>query len=361
MNFLGKMFGTSRTQVVAGLDLGSAMLKVAQVRPVASGIELVTIGGVPTPPDAMRSGAIVDVNLLGEAVGQLLEAARLPPGTRLVSAVTGSQVVIRPITMTRMTDKELPGAIRFEAEKYLAYPVSQAQVTGIKLRDIDARSMETLLVAAPMELISKAKEVIQVADCQAEAIDLEPLVLRRALKLCSPEKLQRRVALVNLGANQSSVNILREGVLCHNRTIPFGGVAVTQALSNGLNLPFEEAEKIKKTKLEILADSAQAPPTVKSMLLAIQSPLSRLVTEIKRSLDYYQATYKGEHVEQLVLCGGTAQLRRLDAFLKKELKVPCEIGNPFSNISLPRGSSLTRETLADLAPSAMTVIGLALR
>ncbi len=361
MNFLGKMFGTSRTQALAGLDLGSATLKVAQVRATANGVELVTIGGIPTPPEAMKGGVIVDVNSLGEAVAELMAAARLPLGTRLVSAVTGGQVVIRPITMVKMSEKELPNAIRFEAERYLAYPVSQAQVTGIKLRDIDAKQMETLLIAAPNEIISKAKEVIQVAQCQPEAIDLEPLVLRRALKICAPEKLKRNVALVNLGAFQSSVNILREGVLCHNRTIPIGGISLTQSIGNNLNLPFDEAEKLKKSKGEVLLDGTPAPPAVKSIYTAIQPVLTRLVTELKRSLDYFQATYKGESVALVILCGGTAHLRRLDAFLKKELRITCEIADPFTNVALPKNSTITRETLHDLAPSAMSVMGLALR
>lgn len=361
MNFLGKMFGASRSQALAGLDLGSATLKVAQVRATPQGVELVTIGGIPTPLEAMKGGVIVDVNLLGEAVAELLAAARLSPGTRLVSAVTGGQVVIRPIQMAKIPDKELPTAIRFEAERYLAYPVSQAQVTGIKLRDIDDKKQETLLIAAPNELVSKAKEVIQVANCQAEAIDLEPLVLRRTLKICAPEKLKRRVALVNLGGYQSSVNILRDGVLCHYRTIPVGGMALTQAIGNSLNLPYEEAEKLKKSKGEVLLDDTPAPPAVRSIFNAMQPVLSKLVTELKRSTDYYSATYKGEHVDLLYLCGGTAHLRRLDAYLKKELRISCEIADPFTNIVLPKNSTISRDMLKDLAPSAMSVLGLALR
>lgn len=361
MNFLGKMFSSSRPAAVAGLDLGSATLKVAQVKVSDKGVELVTIGGMPTPPEAMKGGVIVDVNILSEAVADLVAAARITPGARLVSAVTGSQVVIRPITMTKMTDKELPQAIRFEAERYLAYPVAQAQVTGIRLRDIDSKNMETLLIAAPNDLVSKAKEVIKGANSQVEAIDLEPMVLRRSLKVCAPDKLKRRVALVNLGANQSSVTILHEGVLCHNRTIPLGGVSITQAIGNNLNLPFEDAEKLKKTKGEVLMDGTPAPPAVKSIFTAMQPVLGKLVTELKRSTDYYAATYKGEHLDVMILLGGTAHLRRLDAYLKKELKVSCEIADPFVNINLPKNSNLTRETLKDLAPSAMPVLGLALR
>ncbi len=361
MNFLGKMFGGSRSQVVAGLDIGSANLKVAQVRATGSGTELVTLGGLPTPPDAMKNGAIIDATALGEAVAELLDAARLGPGTRLVASVAGSQVIIRPIVMNRVADRELAGAIRFEAERYLAYPVAQAQVYGIKLRDIDQKSMETLLVAAPNEIITSAKEVIKVAQCTPEAIDLEPLVLRRALKLCAPDKLQRRVALVNLGAAQSSINILREGVLCHNRTIPMGGQSLTQAIGNNLNLPFDEAEKLKKMKGEVLLDTTPVAPAVKSVYNAMQPVLDRLLTDLRRSLDYYHATYKGESVDLLILCGGTAQLKKLDAYLKKELEIPCEIADPFVNLTMPKNSNLTRASLRELAPSAMSVIGLALR
>jgi type IV pilus assembly protein PilM len=89
--------------------------------------------------------------------------------------------------------------------------------------------------------------------------------------------------------------------------------------------------------------------------------LQELVNEVQRSFDYYRSRYKGETVDLVVLSGGTAKLKNIDAFLSKELKVRCEIANPFKRISLAKVPGLSAEELQELAPMAMGVVGLALR
>ncbi|MEW6281796.1 MAG: type IV pilus assembly protein PilM [Candidatus Eremiobacterota bacterium] len=359
MNFLGKLFGGGKPPGMAGLDVGSDSIKVAQVRVTSSGAALLAYGSAPTPTDAFRAGAISDPEALGQAVAELLADTDLPPGTRIVSAVTGQHVVVRPITMARLPDRELGKAIQFEAEKYLPYQVSDAQVTGIKLRDLDQNKMETLLIAAPNEMINKAKGVIERAGCVPEAIDLEPLVLRRALKRCAPDKLRQRVMLLNLGAALTSINVLREGVLCHNRTITIAGHSITQAIQQSLNVSLDEAERLKKEKGVVLEEDIGGSPAARKIASAVQPVLTRMITELKRSFDYYGSTYRGESIDEIVLSGGTARFRGLAGFLSQGLQIGCSVADPFEPLSLPKG--LDREDLRAEGPAAMTAIGLALR
>lgn len=312
----------------------------------------------------IRDGAVVDARMLGDAIRQLLVDSAVPTNTKIVSAVTGQQVVIRPISMTKMTEKELIQAIRFEAERYLPYSVTEAQITGIKLQDTDEKSMDVLLIAAPNEMVNNAKEVVKMAEVQPEAIDLEPFALLRALQLtASSEKMQQCIALVNLGASSSSINIFKGGVLRHNRTITIAGNSFTKAIGQSLNLSFEEAEKIKKEKgvIRVEKDATPVPPTTMRIFNVILPVLTELVTEVQRSFDYYRSRYRGESVDLVVLSGGTARFKNIEAYLSNELSIQCEVANPFRNLSVQKISGMTPDDLEELAPSAMAVIGLALR
>lgn len=89
--------------------------------------------------------------------------------------------------------------------------------------------------------------------------------------------------------------------------------------------------------------------------------LTELVTEVQRSFDYYRSRYRGESVDLVVLSGGTARFKNIEAYLSNELSIQCEVANPFRNLSVQKISGMTPDDLEELAPSAMAVIGLALR
>ena len=85
------------------------------------------------------------------------------------------------------------------------------------------------------------------AEVEPSGITLEPLALQKTLGFClDADQLNGTVALVNIGASFSSINIFSAQRLRHNRTISIAGNNFTKAINQNLNVSFEEAEKIKK-------------------------------------------------------------------------------------------------------------------
>lgn len=364
MNILKKLF--KGKEEVAGIDIGSSTIKIGQATKSPNGYQYTRFAWCPTPPMTIKDGAIVDARVLGETIRQLLSTSGFT-ATRMVSAVSGQSVVIRPINMTQMTERELQHAIKFEAERYLPYSVAEAQINGHILRNSiegDDKMMEVLLVAAPNEMVKNTQEVIKMAQATPDAIDLEPFALLRALSRgVDPDTLKQTIALINLGASSSSINIFKAGVLRHNRTITVAGNSFTKAIGQSLNLSFEEAEKIKKDKgvIRVEKDATPVAPTTMRIFNVIIPVLTELVTEIQRSFDYYRSRYKGESVDLVVLSGGTAKFKNIDIYISNELSIECQIANPFRNISIQNVQGITPDDLEDLAPMAMVVTGLALR
>jgi type IV pilus assembly protein PilM len=365
VDFIRKLFAKAPDQ--GAIDIGSSFVKLAVVEKKKTGPpELIYFSVVPTPPMTIKDGSILDAQTLGDTIGGLLRANSIDPKKfKLVSAVAGQQVVIRPIPMTKMKPEEVRQAIRFEAERYLPYPVADATVSGTILSEDtgDGRTMEVLLVAVPNEIVEAAREVIKLAEVEPSGITLEPLALQKTLAFCLDEKqLNGTVALVNIGASFSSINIFSAQRLRHNRTISIAGNNFTKAINQNLNVSFEEAEKIKREKGVIKVDSTEdsAAPATQKIFTLIEPVLKELVTEVQRSIDYYRSRYKDGSIDLIVLSGGTAAFKNIDTYLSKEFKVKCMVADPFSHMDVSKVKGMTRAELRDLAPGAMVVLGLAL-
>jgi type IV pilus assembly protein PilM len=365
MGFLKTLF--AKKGVAGGLDLGCNTIKIVQLTSRREKeYEMASLVLGPTPAMTIKDGTIVDPRALGDNVKQLILNNKLNM-TKVVGAVSGQSVVIRPINMTQMTERELQHAIKFEAERYLPYSVAEAQIKGTILRkniEGDEKSMEVLLVAAPNEMVKNTQDVIRFAGINPLAIDLEPFALVRSLQLSvDPEVFNQTIALINLGASSSSINIFKGGVLRHNRTIVVAGNSFTKAIGQSLNLSFEEADKIKKDKgvIRVEKDATPVAPTTMRIFNVIIPVLTELITEIQRSFDYYRSRYRGESVDIVILSGGTAKFKNIDAYISSELGVQCQIANPLKAINISNVPGYTPEELQELAPSLMVTMGLAMR
>lgn len=364
MQFFKRLFGGKG--VVGGVDLGTSSIKMAQIQKGSNGLKLVRFAEGPTPALTIKDGQLIDPRVLGDTLKSLLVDNKMTMD-RVVSAVSGQAVVIRPINMTQMSERELQNAIKFEAERYLPYSVADAQIKGTILRksiEGDEKTMEVLLVAAPNEIVNNTQEVIKSAGVMPLAIDLEPFALVRGAQVALGDLInQQTVALINLGASSSSINIFKSGILRHNRTITTAGNSFTKAIGQSLNLSFEEAEKIKREKgmVRVEKDATPVAPTTMRIFNVIIPVLTDLVTEVQRSFDFYRARYRGESVDIVLLSGGTARFRNIDAYMSNELGVPCQVADPFKGIDISDVPGYTQEELREIAPSLVVATGLALR
>ena len=364
MSFLFKWLAGKNA--LCGIDIGSSSIKLTQIDKTSNGYQLAKLAITPTLSSTFKDGNIIDSQILADSLRTTIANNKISI-SGAVGAVAGQSVVIRPINMARMSEKELQNAIRFEAERYLPYPVAESRIYGSILRpsiDGDDKSMEVLLVAAPNDLVKNTQDVLHLAGLQVQAIDIEPFALVRALQVTLDEAVfNKTVVLLNIGASYTSISIFKGGYLRHNRTVTVAGNSFTKAISQSLNLNVEEAEKIKKEKgmIRVEKDTTPIAPTTMRIFNVIVPILSELLTEVQRSFDYYRSRYRGETIDQIVLCGGTSRFKNIDAYISSELGIPCMVANPLKNLSVADIPGYTSEELQYLAPELMVSIGLSLR
>ncbi|MFP4498675.1 MAG: type IV pilus assembly protein PilM [Vulcanimicrobiota bacterium] len=366
MDFFKKLFGGfSAPSAIGGLDIGTSSIKMVELSKTNTGYKMERYTEGPTPAMTLKDGLVTDPGALADALKDLLANSQMTMD-KAVGAVTGRSVVIRPIMMTQMKRHEMQNAIRFEAERYLPYSVSEAVVRGSVLRpevEGEESMMEVLLVAAPNEMVNGIQDVISLSGITPKYIDLEPSALSRAIMAnLSDEVKKQTISLINLGASFSSINIFKDGLLRHNRSISIAGNSFTKAIGQSLNLSFEEAEKLKKEKgiIRVEKDATPVAPTTMRIFNVILPVLNDLMTEIQRSFDYYRSRYSGESVDFVVISGGTSKFKNIDEYMANELGIPCGLANPLVNIDITDVPGYTPEELQEKAPTMMAVLGLAL-
>jgi type IV pilus assembly protein PilM len=275
----------------------------------------------------------------------------------VATSLSGSAVIVKKIGLPIMTDKELAESIRWEAEQHIPFAIEDVhldyQVVGPPARTASNATMEVLLVAAKKEQVSSYASVIAQAGRVPVIVDIDAFALQNAYELNYPPLPDAVVALVNVGASASNINILSNGRSLFSRDISIGGNAYTEAIQRELNLSFERAEEVKRGRSEAGAQARELRP-------ALDAITHTRLLELQRTFDFFKHTTSCERIDRIVLSGGVALADGWAQALEDRFAVPVEIFDPFRNIAFEE-RVLELEDLEHLAPTAAVAVGLALR
>jgi type IV pilus assembly protein PilM len=347
------MFGKKRNLV--GLDIGAHAVKAVQLRRTRTGYELQHLGLAPLGPDTIVDGVIMDSNAVITAVQEIFKTNNIKTKDVAV-AVSGHSVIIKPIRITRMSEKELSSAIQWEAEQHIPYAIEDVNIDYqiLPTSPADSNDMDVLLVAVKKEIINDYQTIISTAGLNAAVVDVEAFALENVFDVFCEAAPGEVVALVNLGAAITNINILRNGVSEFRRDSAIGGNRYTESIQKILGLSFEQAETLKLGASEVEGRAfADAKP-------AIDMVSAELTGDIRRSFDFFRSTAHTDTINRVLVSGGCARLPGLTQYLSEALEVPFEILDPLRDIKADP-KQFDPEYLHYVAPQLAVGIGLALR
>jgi type IV pilus assembly protein PilM len=338
----------ARTKSVVGLDIGSSAVKAVELAFSGDEVELTGFGQVEVPPDnpAAKSQAVKDLLSSGGFRSK-----------RIVTSVSGKEVVVRYLNMARMSQEELKNTISFEAEKYVPFPIEECVVDCQKLEGEDetkkGSNMPVLMVAVKRSQIADHLKILSDAGVVPEAIDVDSFAIANIMDLCrgtnaasSPD--EAVLAFVDIGLAKTSVNITDRGTTLFTREITMAGQDFTSAIARGLNLGADEAETRKRRE----GSESQEVRT------AVFSALEDLGNEIQLSLDYFQNQHQ-KPVGRVILSGGGARLAAAQEAFERIFEKSVTVFNPFASFRVSEG--IDQDLLACTAPQLVVAAGLAAR
>ena len=346
---LGSLF--RREGRYLSLDIGSSSLKLLEADGTADRLEVRAFGFAPLPPSAVQNNMIVEPDAVASVIRGLL-AKTGATATQAITAVPGPAVIIKKLQLPAQAPNELENSVLFEAGNFVPESLENVNldymVTDVLEKE---RQFDVLLVAVKKDIINSYTSTLQLAGLEPVVVDVDYFALENMYDLNYPPSENQVVALVNIGARYSCMNILRGGRSTFTGDVPVGGKEFNDALVRNLGVTAMEAEMIKL--------GSHPQHSLDSVEPLLQPVKEFLAEEIHRALSFFWTAATDESISSIFLSGGASRVPGLVSLLGERLEVPVQLVNPFHNVSMAH--NVDRPTLEREGPSFAIAVGLGVR
>lgn len=352
-----------------GLDFSDLSLRIAKLREKGRFLSLASWGEMQIKPGLIEEGEVKDEDRLAEVIKKSLNEVKgeTLKTKNVIASLSEEKAFLQVIQMPRMEKEELKTALPFEAENYVPLPIEKVYLDFQIVPPVHNHSyhlddhLDVLIAALPKKTVDPYLSCLKKAGLLPQALEIESQSISRALVKngVSPFPL----FIIDFGKSRTSFIIFSGYSLRFTSSIPISSQKLTEAIAQTLKVDLAEAEELKLKYGLVSKKTAEN----KKIIKAINPILADLVKEIKKYIAYYHSHSGHEHlpsdgseINEILLCGGGANLLGLTSFLSSELQIPVKLGNPWINI-LPEPLKEVpglpfRESLG-----YTTVLGLALR
>src|SRR3989338_4431768 len=219
-----------------GLDIGTSSIKAALVKKDGNAFRLESIAVTPSTPKGLLSESLIDFQALADVIRKMLNEANLKI-TNVVFCLPESQVYTKIIEMPQLSDQELSAALKFEMEQYIPLPLDQVKTDWVVLSRSDSsgkKTMEVMIIAAPLNIVSKYEKLSEMLNLVPSAIESEVVSVHRALLPLVNNASSNMI--LHIGGTTSSICIVKQGIIKTVVSLPLGGIAITRAVSLDLGI-----------------------------------------------------------------------------------------------------------------------------
>ena len=395
---------------LVGIDVGSKFVKAVQITETSGQYKVTEFGIAEVNPQAS----------LPDTINELFSKKNFKT-KRVVSAVSGRFVFVRYISMPVMSDEELVNAAKYELGKYIPVEVDEVLHDSQKLEELAAQEgqepeMRVLLVAAKRTFIDEHVGILEGAGLQPAIVDVDSFALGNAYELSgmiNPQAIAagKLVALVDIGASKTNINIMSDSISYFTREFYKGGDDLTDSISKKLSLEVKDAEAMKRgvagaaytgggggggggggrpptnpgnmpivmvssEDADKLRSEGGRPPTrvggsyggggggggggdADRVVDCISSVVEDICHDINISIDYFENQYD-KKVEEVYITGGASGTIGIQETLERTVQKPVQKWNPlqYMELELDRNS---QQELEDNPAQAAIALGLASR
>jgi type IV pilus assembly protein PilM len=335
-----------------GIDIGTSGVKMVELKKEGKHAKLISYGFSEYIDNEITDSILNENREIIKIIKSIQQKAGMTTRAA-VSALPTFSVFTSIITLTNVDKKDLPSAINWEAKKVIPLPLEEMVLDWVEIKDntpqeAGKKIYRILLTGASRTLVEKYVTIFKESQLQLISLETETLSLIRSL--LGNDK--SPIMLVEIGTNTSDISIIENSIPVLNRSLDVGGLTITKAIGNSLNIGMNRAEQFKYDMGISTMDTQEdiIPKTI------IES-LSPIVNEIKYTLNLYQ-NKSSRSVDKIMLSGGGSLLINFSNYLSTILNLNVVIGDPWARIAYPVE---LEPTLKEVGPRLSVAVGLALR
>lgn len=312
----------------------------------------------PLAPGSIADGNIEQFDTVAEAMRRVVRQS----GTRTrqaALALPSSAVITKKITVAGgLSESELEAQVQAEANQYIPFSLEEVSLDFCVIGPVADRAegVDVLIAASRTERVQDRQGLAEAAGLKPVILDVESFASRLAaarlaesLPAEGPGNGGPMVALFELGAHSTGMQVLRGEDVLYDRDQAFGGAQLTQQIARAYSLPPEEAEQRKRR--------GDLPPDYADRLLP--HFVDDMAQDIARALQFFFTSTPHHRVDCVLLAGGCASLPGLAEAVARLTSFACRAADPFAGMRV--GPAVSTGSLQGQAPAYLTCCGLALR
>jgi type IV pilus assembly protein PilM len=345
-----------RYRPLLGLDITTSSVKLIELAMSGGQYRVESYAAEATPHNAINEKAIVDAEAVGEAIRRAVKRSGARSREAAI-AISGDAAITKVIQMPKsLGESELEAQVEMQADQYIPFPMEEVsydyRVVGPSEKDPEM--LDVLLVATRTENVEQRQAAVQASGLTARIVDVEAFALENACELMRHQMpdggMDRTVAVVDFGASSTTFSVLRDMKVVYTRDFAFGGQQLTEEIMRTYGLSMEEAGRAKK---EGGLPSNYQPEVLDPFI-------DDMTQQVSRSLQFYLASGSGRaQPDQILICGGCANISGVADVISSRVGVPAEKGDPLGNMKV--SSKAKAQAVARDATALLTACGLALR
>jgi type IV pilus assembly protein PilM len=334
-----------------GIEIGASALKA--IRLVREGDSVVVTDFTVIPHQQVLYAPDVDPTAMVRfTLGQFLAAnGEKLKSDRVVVSVAGRDAFARFAKLPVGGNlKNLAKLVDFESKQQIPFPIDQVEWDYQAFKSEDNIEVDVGIFAITKDLIGELLTLYRESGLNPDVITIAPNAVFNAVTYDLKLDLSSGpVMVVDVGTNATDIVVAERGI-GWMRSFPLGGHSFTEAIAGGFDIPYKKAEKLK---LE-----GAASKHAKQVMQRMKDTFDSLISEIRKSKDYYESTHPGATVEKILGTGSTLKIPGLRKFITQQIQVDVERLDEFKRIQLEGDQA------AEFAANAMGLVvayGLALQ
>lgn len=340
-----------------GVDIGSAAVKLIELRFEGGEPRISGHGAVPLQPGAVIENHVHDTEAVADALSRALASAR-PLGRRACVAVPAEASIVKTLNLPASLDEDdIESRLQLESDKHIPFPFGEVAFDFQSLGPLaeETGQQSVLLVACRRHVVAQRAELLSRVGLTPRVVDVDTFAVERAMAAfgacpaAAPAEEGDGMALMDIGVDSSTLHILHRGRVIYRHDIALGGRALIDETRDPPGLDASEAEH--EPDRSDLSDDYRCRVLVPF--------IDSLAVQIGRALQLYYTAGRRPEVRRMSLVGVASVLPGLAGHLAEKVDMRVTVINPLRGLkSHPR---VDGRALAENAPGMLVACGLAMR
>lgn len=355
MSALASLFSREPAPLL-GVDVSTSSVKVVELsRNRAGHLVLERCAMEPLERGWITDGNIEKFDEVADTVRRVVRKSGSKTKNAALSLPASAVITKKIVLPGGLSEAELEIQVESEANQYIPFSLDEVSLDFCVIGPSEASQgdVDVLIAASRKEKVQDRQGLAEAAGLKAVVVDIEPYASRmacgRLIEQLPGNGKDSIVALFEIGALATSMQVICNGDVLYERDQAFGGAQLSQMIARQYGISMDEAE-LKKRTGDVPEDYLQS---------VLRPFIANMGQEMSRALQFFFTSTPHNRVDHILLAGGTAGVQGLTEEITSQTSFACMVANPFADMVM--GASVRSPKLSREAPSYLTATGLALR